>query len=134
MIPNIAVDNIVEKHIQALALSGDRDWMAGGIKVEELYNQKQSVIFFFSFKLRFLLTMYFRTWRNGAREREKSSAAHRTRRFSFIPSVIDLTAIHNESQVNEDNSDLEGFQEVIDEDELIPRPVRRRRPRRLHLA
>ena len=43
MIPNIAVDNIVEKHIQALALSGEQDWMAGGFKTEEWHKRKQSV-------------------------------------------------------------------------------------------
>ena len=43
MIPNIAVDNIVEKHIQALTLSGDQDWVPGGFKAEEWYKRKQSV-------------------------------------------------------------------------------------------
>jgi hypothetical protein len=71
--------------------------------------------------------MYFRTWRNGARERErereKSFAAYRTR--TFIPSVIDLTAIHtNGFQVVEDNSETEDA-------ELIPRQVRRQRRRRV---
>ena len=43
MIPNIAVDNIVEKHTQALALTGDQAWMPGGYKAEELHKRKQSV-------------------------------------------------------------------------------------------
>ena len=43
MIPNIAVDNIVEKHIQALILSGDQDWVPGGLKAEERHKRKQSV-------------------------------------------------------------------------------------------
>ena len=43
MIPNIVVDNIVEKHIQALALSGDQDWVPGGLKAEEWHKRKQSV-------------------------------------------------------------------------------------------
>lgn len=43
MIPNIAVDNVVEKHIQALVLSGDQDWVPGGLKAEEWDKRKQSV-------------------------------------------------------------------------------------------
>jgi hypothetical protein len=43
MIPNIVVDNIVEKHIQALALSGDQDWVPGGLKAEDWHKRKQSV-------------------------------------------------------------------------------------------
>ena len=45
MIPNIAVDNVVEKHIQALILSGDQDWVPGGLKAEEWHKRKQSVSF-----------------------------------------------------------------------------------------
>ena len=43
MIPNITVDNVVEKHIQALALSGDQGWEPGGLKAEEWHKRKQSV-------------------------------------------------------------------------------------------
>ena len=35
MIPNISVDNAVEKHIQALGASGDEDWVPGGSKYME---------------------------------------------------------------------------------------------------
>jgi hypothetical protein len=52
MIPNIAVDNIVEKHIQALILSGDRDWVSGGCKAEEWHKRKQSVNIISSHKLK----------------------------------------------------------------------------------
>jgi hypothetical protein len=125
MIPNIAVDNIVEKHIQALTLSGDQDWMAGGFKAKEWHKRKQSAIASFSSTWD-LLMMYFRTWRNGAREREKSSAAHRTR--TFIPSVIDLTAIHAFNQqpgwIIENDLDP-----TYEDAELIPQRVRRRRQR-----
>lgn len=82
--------------------------------------------------------MDFRTWRNSARDREKSSAAYRTR--TYIPSVIDLTAIHAlDQQPNwfriEDNllvpieDDLE-TDPTYQDTELIPRPIRRRRQRR----
>lgn len=80
-----------------------------------------STIIFLVPCVRFIDDVYFRTWRNGAREREKSSAAYRAR--TFIPSVIDLTAIHG-FQVIEDNSETEDV-------ELIPRPVRRQRRRRV---
>lgn len=74
--------------------------------------------------------MDFRTWRNGARDREKSSAAHRTR--TIIPSVIDLTtAIHAFNQQPnwfiEDNLEIDP---TYEDAELIPRPIRRQRQRR----
>ena len=77
----------------------------------------------------------FRAWRNGARERENSSAAHRTR--TFIPSVIDLTAIHaqpnwfriEDSVLVPIEDDLETGP-TSEDAELIPRPIRRRRHRR----
>ena len=80
--------------------------------------------------------MDFRTWRNGAREREKSSATYRTR--TFIPSVIDLTSIHalDQQQPNwfriEDNLlvPIEDDLETNPDTGLIPRPIRRRRQRR----
>ena len=79
-----------------------------------------------------------RTWRNSARDREKSSAAYRT--TTLIPSVIDLTAFHaSDQQPNwfriEDNllvpirDGLETDPTYQDSD-LIPRPTRRRRQRR----
>lgn len=71
----------------------------------------------------------FRAWRNGAKAREKSSTAHRTR--TFIPSVIDLTAIHAYNPPPdwfiEDNLEIDPTYEDV---ELIPRPIRRLRPRR----
>lgn len=72
--------------------------------------------------------MDFRAWRNGAREREKSSAAHRTR--TLIPSVIDFTAVAFNQQPNlfvEDNLERDPTYEDV---ELIPPPIRRRRRRR----
>lgn len=43
MIPNIAMDNTVEKHIKALALSGTREWEPGGQKFREWEGRKQWV-------------------------------------------------------------------------------------------
>jgi len=108
MIPNIAVDNIVEKHLQALILSGDQDWVRGGFKAEEWYKRKKA-------------------WRNGAREREKKSpAAHRTR--TVTPSVIDLTAFHafDLPPAWFDEDSLEGDPDY----EPLHLPLRRRRQRR----
>jgi len=110
MIPNITIDNVVEKHIRALTLSGDQDWEPGGLKVEEWNKRKQS-------------------WRNE-REKIKSSAAHRTR--TFIPSVIDLTAIQvfNPQFHIEDNLETDPNYEDTSDIELVPRPLRRQRQRR----
>ena len=73
--------------------------------------------------------MNFRAWKDGSREREKSSAAHRTR--TFFPSVIDLTAIHAFNQEPnwfvEDN--LEGDPTYDEDVGLVPLPIRRRRQR-----
>jgi hypothetical protein len=41
MIPNITLDNTVEKHIQALRTSGDEDWTPGGTKYVERNFRKE---------------------------------------------------------------------------------------------
>jgi hypothetical protein len=41
MIPNFAVDNTVEKHIEALASSGNIEWQDGGIKMQERQQRKE---------------------------------------------------------------------------------------------
>ena len=41
MIPNIAVDNAVEKHIQVLGDSGLEDWKPGGAKYMEWNSRKE---------------------------------------------------------------------------------------------
>ncbi|TFK41335.1 hypothetical protein BDQ12DRAFT_679286 [Crucibulum laeve] len=41
MIPNIAMDNTVEKHIQALGLSGNEEWRTGGSKLKEWTSRKE---------------------------------------------------------------------------------------------
>jgi hypothetical protein len=43
MIPNIAIDNIVEKHVKALALTSKQDWAPGGAKYKEWMKRKQCV-------------------------------------------------------------------------------------------
>jgi hypothetical protein len=73
--------------------------------------------------------MDFRTWRNGAREREKSSAAHRTR--TYIPSVIDLTASYAFNQQPALFRFEDNLETVPTYEDLIPHPIRRRRQRRL---
>lgn len=40
MIPNISLDNTIERHINALAASGDRDWLEGGEKMVE-WNERR---------------------------------------------------------------------------------------------
>jgi len=112
MIPNIAVDNVVEKHIQALILSGDQDWVSGGCKAEEWHKRKQ-------------------TWRDGAKEREKPSASRRTR--TFHPSAIDLTTIQAFNiQPDWFEDDLEGDPTFVDAEPIrLPvGPIRRRGRRR----
>lgn len=41
MIPNIAMDNTVDKHVKALALSGAQEWEPGGHKFSEWEARKQ---------------------------------------------------------------------------------------------
>ncbi|KAF4623688.1 hypothetical protein D9613_001652 [Agrocybe pediades] len=42
MIPNIAMDNTVEKHVKALALGGAAEWASGGKKLDEWLARKQA--------------------------------------------------------------------------------------------
>ena len=41
MIPNIAMDNTVEKHIQALGANGNEDWVSNGTKYMEWNFRKE---------------------------------------------------------------------------------------------
>lgn len=43
MIPNITIDNIVEKHVKALAMTNKKDWAPGGVKHKEWTKRKQYV-------------------------------------------------------------------------------------------
>ncbi|KAH9487104.1 hypothetical protein JR316_0001172 [Psilocybe cubensis] len=58
MIPNIAMDNTVEKHIKALASSGVREWEPGGQKFREWDARKQA-------------------WHNGMAKREQQKKISR---------------------------------------------------------
>ncbi|KAF5312712.1 hypothetical protein D9619_003376 [Psilocybe cf. subviscida] len=105
MIPNIAIDNIVEKHVQALAMTNKQDWTPGGVKHEEWMKRKQ-------------------TWRDGAAMRAKKHqpATKSTARAAspLEPNVVgaDIFFVDNE----EEDSTYE------DTDvELIPRPILRAR-------
>ncbi|TFY65267.1 hypothetical protein EVG20_g5651 [Dentipellis fragilis] len=40
MIPNFSMDNTIERHLQALAASGDKDWQEGGSKLVEWEHRK----------------------------------------------------------------------------------------------
>lgn len=41
MIPNIALDNLIEKYIQACASSGNQDWKPSGVRLEEWMSRKE---------------------------------------------------------------------------------------------
>ncbi|KZT19393.1 hypothetical protein NEOLEDRAFT_1124221 [Neolentinus lepideus HHB14362 ss-1] len=41
MIPNYTLDSLVEKHINALGKSGDRDWLPGGAKFKDWHGRKE---------------------------------------------------------------------------------------------
>ncbi|ETW87549.1 hypothetical protein HETIRDRAFT_307066, partial [Heterobasidion irregulare TC 32-1] len=41
MIPNFAMDNTIDKHIQALVSSGDEGWREGGSKLAEWQRRKK---------------------------------------------------------------------------------------------
>ena len=43
MIPNIAIDNTVEKHVKALAISGATDWESEGRRYMEWSSRKKCV-------------------------------------------------------------------------------------------
>ena len=43
MIPNIAIDNTVEKHVRALAISGATEWELEGRKYLELASRTKCV-------------------------------------------------------------------------------------------
>ncbi|KAF8203231.1 hypothetical protein BJ912DRAFT_348772 [Pholiota molesta] len=109
MIPNISMNNTVEKHVQALGLSGIQEWQPGGQKYEEWTARKNA-------------------WRDGAKKREilkKKPQRNRT--------IVSLGTIHlfdaPETWLHQDNSEEDPTYEDSDV-ELIPRPIQPVRWRR----
>lgn len=102
MIPNIAMDNIIERHVKALALNGDQEWEPGARKFQEWEGRKLA-------------------WRSGAEKREKKQARQTTKAISSVGTiqVFVLDGGVEEDPTYED-SDVE----------LIPRPVQRTRRQR----
>jgi hypothetical protein len=84
MIPNFAMDNTVERHIDALAASGERQWQKNGQRLKDWQMRKESVI---SIPVHKGTNMrLFRKWKENAQERSKASRrGHRIRR-----SLLDL--------------------------------------------
>lgn len=68
MIPNISIDNAVERHLKALALNGDREWEPGASKFQEWEERKQVSITVFR---HFLISVIISAWRSDAKKRDK---------------------------------------------------------------
>ncbi|CAA7258791.1 unnamed protein product [Cyclocybe aegerita] len=110
MIPNIAMDNVVDKHVQALAASGAQEWEPGGRKYKEWADRRQA-------------------WKDSAAKRERHRAARiaQKRPRSYAIQVLNpfgppIEWVDNveEDPTYEEDSDVE----------LIPRPMRRALRRR----
>ncbi|KAF9535509.1 hypothetical protein CPB83DRAFT_888214 [Crepidotus variabilis] len=105
MIPNIAIDNTVEKHVQALSLSGLEEWDVGGRKFKEWTSRQER-------------------WKKGSAKRERKKAR---RPRSFIP-VRTFGFLDHLEQLQLPADDLNEDPTYEDSDvELIPRPIRRAR-------
>ncbi|KAF8971511.1 hypothetical protein BDZ97DRAFT_1247172 [Flammula alnicola] len=109
IIPNIAMDNVVEKHVRALALSGMQEWEPGGRKYHEWNVRKQA-------------------WRDGANQREQRKARHAGKPIISL-GTIRVFEMPGEWIPLEDNMDEDPTYEDSDA-ELIPRPIQRARRRR----
>ncbi|TFK57489.1 hypothetical protein OE88DRAFT_140020 [Heliocybe sulcata] len=71
MIPNYTLDSLVEKHINALGGSGDRDWLPGGVKLKDWHGRKEK-------------------WKNDLAkraEKPKSTSSNRVQRQPLPPAA-----------------------------------------------
>jgi len=109
MIPNIAIDNTVEKHVRALAISGGTEWEPEGRKYLEWVSRKKCV--FERSDSLYETYILDRSWRKGAQKRETR------KRPKAIP--IEIFDPPDEWLDPLQDSDVE----------LIPRQIRRARRR-----
>ncbi|KAJ3513735.1 hypothetical protein NLJ89_g2782 [Agrocybe chaxingu] len=110
MIPNIAMDNVVDKHVQALAASGAQEWEPGGRKYKEWAERKQA-------------------WKDSAAKRERHRAARVAQKKprSYAIQVLNPFGPPIEWV---DNVEEDPTYEQDSDVELIPRPMRRALRRR----
>jgi len=104
MIPNIAIDNIVERHVKALALGGDREWEPGARKFQEWEGRKYA-------------------WRSRAKEREATQARQTTKSMGLVGTGQVVQFILEDDVEEESTYEDNDF-------ELIPRPIQRSRRQR----
>lgn len=109
LIPNIVMDNMVEKHIKVLAI-GDEDWQIGGKKYNEWGARKEQ-------------------WKHDSKER----TGYKTKKCKYHGNMIDLSIFEYQVPDDEDDGDFE-LDEIDDGgQDLIPATPRRRLTRRTRM-
>ncbi|KAF9056650.1 hypothetical protein BJ165DRAFT_1399267 [Panaeolus papilionaceus] len=109
IIPNIAMDNVIEKHIKALALSGKEDWSTTGQTYHDWVARKEA-------------------WKRGAAQRARKKRPLPTRRPA---AVFAVEVFHPPAHWQiRDDVEIDPTYEDDDEIEMLPRPPPRTRSRR----
>lgn len=123
MIPNRAIDNTVEKHIHALASTGNEDWKPGGKKRVE-WDTRLRQVFDAYFCVANALRCYGSEWKKTSEERAKAAR--------FIPQapVVFPTFTIDRDWVASDEEEAESSESSNSVVELVPVAVRHRRARR----
>lgn len=124
MIPNIALDNTVSRHLDALASSGRTEWQSGGNSIKEWQTRKECVpstsqtLSPHSFPL-------LRSWKLGVAKKNAEKAAVQVTKSSTRTRVqIHINHHEVESWVVQDDEADEDF-ELHEDMQLIPPPARR---------
>jgi hypothetical protein len=125
MIPNFALDSTVNRHLQALAASGQDEWQPGGQKINE-WNIRREYVISLLHHSTVLTILHGRKWKQDSASRAAGTARrsnHKLRRHTYesgnvvnIDDEDDLAAW----LVPEENVDDESYSEVV---ELFPPPV-----------
>lgn len=126
MVPNIAMDNTVEKHIKALALNGASEWEPNGQKCIDWDARKQWVHVLY-YLIQDLNLRCRRAWRKGAAKRDAKKARQLSKPVALGAfQVFDLPPNWFEFQDGVEDDPTYEDSDV----ELIPRPIQRARRRR----
>lgn len=108
IIPNIAVDNTVEKHIEILASNGGREWQSGGKSFVERTARKEN-------------------WKKIAAERATQPQKKKSTRRGRNWAVMDDEEFLNELQADEDQDETYYDSDVDLRFASSPRTTRSRR-------
>ncbi|KJA26011.1 hypothetical protein HYPSUDRAFT_344772 [Hypholoma sublateritium FD-334 SS-4] len=111
MIPNISMNNTVEKHVKALGLSGRQGWEPGGSRHRDWMARKQA-------------------WRDGEKQRERMKKMQQVNKPLFSLGVVEVVDAPENWLYVHDEAQEDPTYEDSDIEEIVAQPIQRPHRRR----